>query len=69
MDFIIANATRILQTKKRLKEPKKLNKAISLATPHTSKPKRGRPSLTNLTEEKDERLTRSLSVPTRKANV
>ena len=63
MNFIIANATRILQTKKHLKEPKKkLNKAISLATPPASKPKWGRPSLTNLTEEKDERVIQSQSV-------
>ena len=63
MNFIIANATRILQTKKHLKEPKKkLNKAISLATPPASKPKWGRPSLTNLPVEKDESVIQSQSV-------
>ena len=42
---------------------KRLNKAISLAIPPASKPKWGRASLKNLTEEKEERVTRSQSVP------
>ena len=46
---------------------KKFNKAISQATPSASKPKKGRPSMTNLTEKKEERVTRSQSVPYEKS--
>ena len=42
---------------------KRFNKAISQATPSASTPKKGRPSMTNLTEEKEERVRRSQSVP------
>ena len=60
MDFIIVNATRILQTKKRLKQPKKdLTKQISQATPSASKPRKVSHSMTNLTKEKEKRVTRS----------
>ena len=64
MDFIITNATnnnrfyhrqcyQNITNKEMLKRAKKrFNKAIILATPSASKPKKGRPSMTYLTEEK-----------------
>ena len=41
---------------------KRFNKAISQATQSASEPKKGRPSMKNLTEERKERVTRSQSV-------
>ena len=53
-----------ITNKERLKRAeKRFNKAISQATPSASTPKKGRPSMTNLTEEKEERVRRSQSVP------
>ena len=54
--------------KKTLKRAeKRFNNAISQATASESKPKKGRPSMANLTEEKEERVTRSQSVPYEKS--
>ena len=46
---------------------KRFNKAISQATPSASRPKKSRPSMKNLIEEKEERVTRSKSVPYEKS--
>ena len=52
-----------ITNKERLKrDDKRCNKAISQATPSASKPKKRGPSMTNLTEEREERVTRSQSV-------
>ena len=57
-----------ITNKERLKrDDKRCNKAISQATPSASKPKKRGPSMTNLTEEREERVTRSQSVPYEKS--
>ena len=57
-----------IANKETLERPeKRFDKAISLATPSASKLKKGRPSMTNLTEEKEERVTLSQSVPHEKS--
>ena len=57
-----------ITNKETLERPKKrFDKAISLASPSASKPKKGRSSMTNLIEEKEERVTLSQSVPHEKS--
>ena len=57
-----------ITNKEKLKrEEKRCNKAISQATPSASKPKKRGPSMTNLTEEREERVTQSQSVPYEKS--
>ena len=58
----------VITNKETLKRAeKRFNKADSLATPSASKPKKGRPSMTNLTEEKEEIVTRAQSLPYEKS--